>query len=121
MSLLRRLAIYSVGGAFLVCALAACTGLPEPAYDGDPIIGRQVAQDLCSSCHSIESIGASPNPGAPPLRHVLASYNPDRLVEDLENSVSISHRRMPTFYFGEHHAADLVAYLKTIRQPVPPT
>jgi hypothetical protein len=48
---------------------------------------------------------------------VLAGYRPDRLAEDLRNSVSISHLRMPTFYFGERHADDVVAYLKTIQQP----
>lgn len=120
MSLYKSIAIYSAGGALLLYALSGCTSVPEPAYAGDPGTGREVAQALCASCHSIESIGASPNAGAPPLRHVLANYNPDRLAEDLENSVSISHRRMPTFYFGEHHAVDLVAYLKTIQQPVPP-
>jgi mono/diheme cytochrome c family protein len=84
---------------------------------GDPVEGRKVAENLCSSCHSIEAIGASPNPLAPPLRHVLATYRPDWLADDLRNSVSISHRRMPTFYFGEHHADDIVAYLKTIQRP----
>jgi mono/diheme cytochrome c family protein len=85
------------------------------------VAGHEVARGLCSSCHSIEAIGASPNPGAPPLRYVLASYNPERLAEDLENAVSISHLRMPTFYFGEHHAVDVVAYLKTIQQTPPPS
>jgi mono/diheme cytochrome c family protein len=105
--------------AFITAALilAACVTTPEPTYTGDPVTGRDVAQNLCSSCHSIETIGASPNPGAPPLRTVLANYRPDWLAEDLNKSVSISHRKMPTFYFGEHHADDLVAYLVTIQDP----
>lgn len=106
--------------AISMLGLAGCVATPTPVYEGDPIAGHAVARNLCSSCHSIEAIGASPNPGAPPLRHVLASYNPERLVEDLDNAVSISHLRMPTFYFGEHHPADLVAYLKTIQQAPPP-
>jgi len=111
-----------VGAAAIpALVLAACVGAPAPAYDGDPVAGHEVARGLCSSCHSIEAIGASPNPGAPPLRYVLASYNPERLAEDLENAVSISHLRMPTFYFGEHHAVDVVAYLKTIQQTPPPS
>ena len=106
--------------AMPIFGLAACVATPTAAYDGDPVAGRDVARSLCSSCHSIEAIGASPNPGATPLRYVLASYNPERLVEDLDNAVSISHLRMPTFYFGERHPADLVAYLKTIQRPSPP-
>jgi mono/diheme cytochrome c family protein len=110
-------ALAAAAAAILV---AGCASVDEPTYFGDPETGREVARNLCASCHSIEAIGASANAGAPPLRYVLSTYAADRLVEDLEQSVSISHRRMPTFYFGEHHAADLVAYLKTIQQPSPP-
>jgi hypothetical protein len=28
---------------------------------------------------------------------------------------------MPTFHFGDHHPADVVAYLKTIQQAPPPS
>ena len=107
--------------ALSALALAGCSGAPKPAYVGDPQEGRTVAQSLCSSCHSIEPIGASRNPGAPPLRYVLANYAPDNLVSDLDHAISISHLRMPTFYFGEHHPEDLVAYLKTIQQVPPAT
>ena len=96
---------------------AACATSEEEPYAGDPVEGREVAQNLCASCHSIEPTGASPNPGAPPLRHVLETYRPDWLADDLRNAVSISHLRMPTFYFGERHADDVVAYIKTIQRP----
>lgn len=102
-----------------VLAMTACTTTPAPEYSGDPVAGLDVAQNLCASCHAIGREGASPNAGAPPLRYILSKYDADRLVEDLEESVSISHLRMPTFYFGEHHAADVVAYLQTIQQPSP--
>jgi mono/diheme cytochrome c family protein len=119
---MKQLALGFRSAAVLACAstLWACAAGPEPVYEGDPWVGREVAQDFCASCHSIERIGASPHPAAPPLRYVLATYNPDRLVADLDNAVSISHLRMPTFYFGDHHPADLVAYLKTIQQTPPP-
>lgn len=100
--------------------LAACvTSSEDPAYVGDAQVGQEVAQDLCASCHAVGRSDASPNPGAPPLRGVLANYDPSRLTKDLEQSVSINHRRMPTFYFGEHHAADVVAYLQTIQESPP--
>lgn len=109
----------SVASLAAVLALAACSTVEAPAYSGDPETGRQVAQSLCASCHAIGATGESPNPGAPPLRFVLAGYDADRLAKDLEESVSISHLKMPTFYFGEHHAADVVAYLQTIEQAPP--
>jgi cytochrome c len=107
-----------------VAAVAACTTAEEqPTYVGDPETGREVAQNLCASCHAIEVTGVSPNPGAPPFREVLAKYDAQRLERDLDQAVSISHLQMPTFYFGEHHAADVVAYLRTIQaapSPKPP-
>jgi mono/diheme cytochrome c family protein len=102
-----------------VIALAACSTTAEPAYSGDPVEGLDVAQRLCSSCHAIGREGTSPNPGAPPFRSILAHNDPALLAKKLDEAVSISHLRMPTFYFGEHHAADLVAYIQTIQQPSP--
>lgn len=107
------------GIALASFALAACATGPEPTYVGDPVVGGEVAQNLCSSCHSIGRAGPSPNPGAPPLRFVVTDYGAERLARDLNNYVSISHLKMPTFYFGEHHADDLVAYLTTIQVPAP--
>jgi mono/diheme cytochrome c family protein len=100
--------------------LSACATAPEPKWkDGDPKVGHEVARDLCSSCHAIERTGDSPHPGAPPFRGVLESYRPDWLAEDLHNSVAIAHARMPTFYFGEDHEYDVVAYLLTIQEKPP--
>jgi cytochrome c2 len=100
----------------LTClALSACTSRPTPAPVGDPVEGQKVAYELCSSCHAAGPAGESPNPKAPPLRTVLARYSEDKLVRDLTDAVHISHLKMPQFFFGETHAADLVAYLKTIQ------
>ena len=104
----------------LAFAVSGCASAPEAPAKGDPKEGYAVAEALCASCHSIEASGASPNPGAPPLRYVLADLAPDALVRDFEQAVSISHMRMPTFHFGERHPADLVAYLQEIQQPPPP-
>jgi cytochrome c len=101
-------------------ALGACATSEEPVYTGDPVVGLDVAQRLCASCHAIGVDGASQNPGAPPFRFILAHNDSVLLAKQLDEAVSISHLRMPTFYFGEHHAADLVAYIKTIQRPSPP-
>ena len=101
----------------LAVMAGACATQPQPGWkSGDPDVGKQVVRDLCSSCHSIWATGDSPNPAAPPLRRVLANYRPDWLAEDLHNSVAISHAKMPTFYFGEEHEYDIVAYLMTIQE-----
>jgi cytochrome c len=101
----------------LALLAGACATTPGPAWkSGDPAKGHEVVQDLCSSCHAVEATGESPNLQAPPLRGVLANYRPDWLAEDLHNSVAISHLKMPTFYFGEDHEYDVVAYLLTIQE-----
>ena len=102
-------------------ALAACSTEPVPAWQsGDAAVGHQVAQDLCAHCHAVERTGDSPDPGAPPFRHVLWNYRPDWLADDLHNSRAISLRRMPVFHFGEGHEYDIVAYLVAIQTEPPP-
>lgn len=101
--------------AIAAFALAACVSPGEPGYLGDAGTGYKVAQDLCASCHAIDAIGVGANPEAPPLRCVLDWYDPDMLAADLDRAVGVGHPRMPTFYFGEHHAVDIVAYLKSIQ------
>jgi mono/diheme cytochrome c family protein len=100
-------------------AVTACASVDAPPHAGDAGEGFRVASELCASCHAIGVEGTSPHPQAPPFRHVLSRYDPARLVEDLDRAVSVSHLKMPTFYFGDDHPEDLVAYLKTIQQPGP--
>ncbi len=101
--------------ALAAALLAGCQSTPAPAHVGDATEGRQVAEQLCATCHAIDPGKASPNPSAPPFTQVLERYGADSLTKDLDNAVPISHRRMPTFYLGEGHAEDLVAYLRSMK------
>jgi mono/diheme cytochrome c family protein len=94
--------------------LAGCQTPPKPFYAGNAVEGRKVAEELCASCHAVDPGRMSPNSAAPPFSQVLESYGANALSEDLDQAVPISHLRMPTFYLGEGHAEDLVAYLKSI-------
>lgn len=98
-------------------AAAACSTAPDAPAAGNAAEGQKVAGELCASCHAIGAAGESPMPVAPPLRTVLANYDADKLAKDFENAVAIRHLEMPRFYFGENHARDVVAYLKTIQTP----
>jgi cytochrome c len=105
--------------AALAClaALAGCAtgGVQDDSGPGDPAVGLQVAQDLCSSCHAVGRTGDSPTPAAPVFRTILAQYNPGALTVDLKRAAAISHRNMPTFVMTDQHAEDLVAYLVSIQ------
>lgn len=99
-----------------VALLSACQSAPPvPPKPGNPVEGKLVSEQLCASCHAIEAGGASPNPAAPPFSEVLDRYGARMLAEDLENAVSISHLRMPTFYLGDGHGNDIVAYLESMK------
>lgn len=105
--------------ALIGVTAAACTTAPTvpESYDGDPAKGRELAERLCSSCHSIEISGPSPRPTAPPLRDVLYNYPAHQLEEDLQKSSHIAFLQMPQFHLGEHGGADLVSYITAIAQP----
>lgn len=107
-------------GAALVAVvsimLVGCQTPPEPYYAGDAVEGRQVAEQLCSSCHALGQQGVSPNPAAPPFRIVLGKYDEASLVKDLDRAVGLSHLKMPTFHLGDGHAKDLVAFMRSIPQ-----
>lgn len=105
----------TVTAPLTVLALSACVSNTAPAHVGDPAEGRKVAYDLCSGCHAAGPTGESPDPKAPPLRTVLSRCPEDKLMQDLTDAVHIAHLKMPQFYFGDTHAADVVAYLKTIQ------
>lgn len=99
-------------------SLIACSTVEPPAHVGDPAQGQVVAQNLCASCHAIGPTGNSPNAAAPPFHSILARYGSDALVRDLDNALSISHLKMPTFYMGDDSPEDLVAYLRSIQTPM---
>lgn len=106
--------------AFAAALLAGCQSTPPPIHVGDAVEGRQVAEQLCASCHAIDLGKTSPNPAAPPFGEVLDRYGADALARDLDNAVPISHLRMPTFYLGDGHAEDLVAYLRAMKSSPDP-
>lgn len=112
---LRRSGVLLALVAGILLPAACQTTSPQPARPGNPVEGKQVSQALCGSCHAIEAGKASPNPAAPPFTAVLDRYGPRILAKDLENSVAISHLKMPTFYLGEGHGADIVAYLESLK------
>lgn len=108
----RLLALLALGAALL----SACQTAPTPPQKpGDPVEGKIVSEQLCASCHAIEAGKPSPNPAAPPFTEVLDRYGARILAEDLENAVSISHLRMPTFHLGDGHGNDIVAYLESMK------
>jgi len=76
--------------------------------------GRQIVVQECASCHAIDQESMSPRPEAPPMKTLLARYDPDMLANDLIEGVRVGHDDMPRFDFNIIAADAVVAYLREI-------
>jgi mono/diheme cytochrome c family protein len=81
--------------------------------------GREIAEAQCAQCHAVGRDGASPNPGAPPFRTLLARYNADVLEEELIAGIRVAHP-MPEFQFNPQGTDALIAYLRSIQEAPEP-
>jgi mono/diheme cytochrome c family protein len=81
--------------------------------------GRDLARRNCAQCHAIGETGKSPNAKAPPFRELNKRHYPfDWLVMDLKAGMLRHHPAMPDMRFNTGEIDALVAYLKSIQQPV---
>jgi len=90
----------------------AAAEAPDAALIAD---GRRIARIECGACHATGERGVSPNPNAPPLRTVLADYNPRALEIDLAEGIRIGHQNMPKFELSPLAVQSLTAYLVSIQ------
>jgi mono/diheme cytochrome c family protein len=107
----------------LVVAIGACA--PLPGHKGDipkPDLiadGKMIAISQCGACHAVGQ-GASPLADAPPLRQILHGYASEALAENFVNGVKLGHPDMPQFDFSPRETEALVAYLRSIQEPLQP-
>lgn len=104
-------------------ATDAAGELTASAPELDPIQvqeGRDIAVAMCGGCHAVDDADQSPRPDAPPLKTLLAGYDPDALTDDLINGVKLGHQDMPNFDFNVIATDALVTYLVSISdRPAP--
>lgn len=125
--------VRKICAALAILALAACAGPTTPSGDERPNPdaisvgqeldlladdGRAIAEAQCAGCHSVGEYGDSPNPDAPPLRHVLADHASGALAEELINGIQVTHQ-MPDFQFNPQGVDALIVYLQSIQTPAP--
>lgn len=123
----RRLVLVGALVSLAACASPAiqpngeaeASGWPGVALNADPAqiaAGREIAKRECAQCHAIERTGNSSNPGAPPLRNVLAVNDADRLAYRFIEAMRVGHDEMPLFDFDVQAADALIAYIATISE-----
>jgi mono/diheme cytochrome c family protein len=101
----------SLGGALVVLGAA----LPAAAQEqGDPAAGRELASQLCSSCHIVgtEAVGSD---AAPPFP--VIAEDPTMTITGLHAWVEPGHPVLPNLALTPKQIADINAYLDSLRGP----
>jgi len=68
----------------------------------------------CAKCHSVDRVGASPLPVAPPFRTLHERYPIETLQESLAEGIVTGHPSMPEFQLDPGQVNDVIAYLKSL-------
>jgi cytochrome c len=68
----------------------------------------------CAKCHSVDRVGQSPLPVAPPFRRLHERYPVETLQESLAEGIVTGHPSMPEFQLDPGQIGDVIAYLKSL-------
>jgi len=119
----------ALAAGLTLAGLAACSGQQDTTQDaapeGDPAApgnaalvenGRDIVETQCASCHAVGTEDESQRADAPPLRTVLADYDPGALADDFREGIHVGHPDMPDFNLGPKGTESVLAYLLSIRE-----
>tara|TARA_R110000787_G_scaffold110809_4_gene219481 strand:- start:5691 stop:6038 length:348 start_codon:yes stop_codon:yes gene_type:complete len=81
--------------------------------------GRKIAEAQCANCHALDQDPKIRPEDPPPLRYLLAQYNPDTLSRDFQDGIHVGHEMMPDFVFGPLGAEVVLAYIVSIQEEPP--
>jgi mono/diheme cytochrome c family protein len=98
-----------IGGA-AAFALLAPAALPPAVQSGE-----QIAQKRCASCHAIGLQARSPKVHAPTFDEIRLEYNAPYLEKKLADIAKRGHRSMPAIPISPKEAADIAAYVESLR------
>jgi len=114
--MLRLPALLSIAAA---AALGAACATTQPAAP-DVSTGRAFLERACAGCHGIGLMDRSPNPHAPPLRHLALTRTDSELASALEEVSARGHVEMPPIYVTPQERREVLIYLHTLRGGVAP-
>lgn len=105
----------------LLLAAGACAAPPaeDVANASSAARGKAIAETQCAQCHAVGPTGLSPYAPAPVWREMAATNDMDDLAARFSEGKLI-HRpgpvAMPEFTFTPQEIADLIAYMKSLRE-----
>ena len=93
-----------------VAVIVMCAAVPARAQ-GDPEVGRELAQRWCTNCHVVdyEGHGADAGPALPALLG-----DGQRTADEIRGWLAAPHPPMPDFDLSRHEIEDIVAYLESL-------
>jgi mono/diheme cytochrome c family protein len=101
-------------GAIVAFALSYSFASSEEALSPAAQRGLVFVRTHCAKCHSVDRIGRSPLPIAPPFRTLHERYPVESLQESLAEGIVTGHPSMPEFQLDPGQVGDVIAYLKSL-------
>lgn len=93
--------------------IALVIALPAVAQqeEGDPVVGHELASQLCTACHIVgsEQVGSDVAPPFP-----VIARDPDTTLIELHAWVGPAHPMLPNLALTPQQIADINAYLDTL-------
>ena len=103
----------------MALGLTACQQTSSSTGENELLIddGRMIAEQNCTSCHTLATTGESPRADAPAMRTVFSQNNPISLADDFREHIHVGDPDMPDFDFNVKETESLIAYLGSIQEP----
>ena len=102
-----------------ILATAAFTGPRASNAQGDQASaqrGRQLAERLCTECHTLLPRGGSPNAAAPPFRTLMEKLTLEGIEDELSEGILLGHKPMPQWQFSFQEVYDLSSFIASVAE-----
>jgi cytochrome c len=110
----RRYCRSVLATAVAISALLPPIARAEEALSPPAQRGLVFVRTHCAKCHSVDRVGQSPLPVAPPFRRLHERYPVETLQESLAEGIVTGHPSMPEFQLDPGQVGDVIAYLKSL-------
>ncbi|CCE11326.1 Cytochrome c-552 precursor (Cytochrome c552) [Bradyrhizobium sp. STM 3843] len=97
-----------------IVALTAVALGPLPGYAADADHGADLARRWCASCHLVEGTQKQASADVPTFAQI--AQRPDFTAEKVAFFLLDPHPKMPNFPLSRLEAADIAAYIGTLRK-----
>ncbi len=102
---------------FGVAALPICTTAAHAQIHPDAKTGKELASELCVSCHVVSREASSATISADVPSFTTIANKQGQTAEAIAGAIVIAHPPMPQIQLTREEIGDLAAYILTLRTP----